>query len=959
MASRQEVLNVLLAQILQEHGIVAAPEQILKISKFERDMPDVLVEYQGLRLIIEAETDGPGKEFAAYTKARERVETAVAHIAIAVVYPAELKGNDFSTLKKQLSRSRVKFLLVTETILEPEQIEFYQESGQTYPSFTTGNIDDLINMLRRSYSQLVNDETLNRAVAKIETDIEFYTRMLLSKKGSIERLANTLNSPLNNNNSKKYAKQKVALLKISALILINAMIFHEILADTDGRVKPLKKINLTSGFRNAIHTEWKNILDNINYYPIFYMAQSILEDFTADSDFDKSLKKLTETAQEIVLLRASLRHDLAGRIYHTLLEEAKYLGAYYTSIPAASLLLKLTLNDKDFNCNWESADSIKHLKIADLACGTGTLLMAASDAITDNYIIASAYKGKIPQLLDFQKLLVENVIYGYDVLQSAIHLTASTLTLRTPELPVNATHLHSLPLGGPSNLLGSLEFLRKTRVAGTLFSAPKQVTAYGEKEEEIEIPDLDLCVMNPPFTRSVGGNLLFGNLPEKQRGTLQKELSQIVRKQDISANISAGLGSVFVALGDIHIKDGGYISLVLPRALLAGYSWKKTRDILAEKYNLKYIVVCHEPNHWNFSENTDLSEVLIIAQKCRKENVNNNAEVTCVNLWRNPRTAIEALNIVAAFKDKEVPNIQSDHCKLNIETGHEKYGEVTKVNWEDIKHESWNIPCAFAQTELTKTLYDLRNGIISTHGKKKQRSIPLCQMKDLGDFSYDCHAVHDGFKLSKSKTNYPTFWNHMTPEVGTLIQSPNNWLEPKLRDNAELVQRLWDKSSRLLVAESLRLNTMKAWTIHLSNPVISNVWWSFKLSDHFNKENLIAQYEKSLAIWLSSTLGLIMLMGERIETEGPWVQLKKKNLEKMKVLNIASLDEEVILDMAKAFDTVSKLQLQPLKNIAHDEVRESIDRYVSEILDLPDLSNLRELISKEPIITLDLNSLLI
>ena len=27
------------------------------------------------------------------------------------------------------------------------------------------------------------------------------------------------------------------------------------------------------------------------------------------------------------------------------------------------------------------------------------------------------------------------------------------------------------------------------------------------------LPQLDLAIMNPPFTRSVGGNLLFGSLP--------------------------------------------------------------------------------------------------------------------------------------------------------------------------------------------------------------------------------------------------------------------------------------------------------------------------------------------------------------------------------------------------------------------------------------------------------------
>ena len=71
MASRQEVLNVLLAQLLQERGLVAAPEQILRHRTGETKLPDVLVDFQGLRLIIEAEFAGTaGAKEKAYLKAQ-------------------------------------------------------------------------------------------------------------------------------------------------------------------------------------------------------------------------------------------------------------------------------------------------------------------------------------------------------------------------------------------------------------------------------------------------------------------------------------------------------------------------------------------------------------------------------------------------------------------------------------------------------------------------------------------------------------------------------------------------------------------------------------------------------------------------------------------------------------------------------------------------------------------------
>ncbi len=55
IAFRQEVLNVLLAQLLHERGLVAAPEQVLRRPEEAVAMPDVLVDFQGLRMAIEGE----------------------------------------------------------------------------------------------------------------------------------------------------------------------------------------------------------------------------------------------------------------------------------------------------------------------------------------------------------------------------------------------------------------------------------------------------------------------------------------------------------------------------------------------------------------------------------------------------------------------------------------------------------------------------------------------------------------------------------------------------------------------------------------------------------------------------------------------------------------------------------------------------------------------------------------
>ena len=103
-----------------------------------------------------------------------------------------------------------------------------------------------------------------------------------------------------------------------------------------------------------------------------------------------------------------------GRVYHRLLADAKYFGAFYTTVPAATLLLKLTLDAFDTDYDWSNVDKIAKLRIADLACGTGTLLKAALQTVIENHIRARTEKGELPSVAAVHKALVEKVLWGLE-----------------------------------------------------------------------------------------------------------------------------------------------------------------------------------------------------------------------------------------------------------------------------------------------------------------------------------------------------------------------------------------------------------------------------------------------------------------------------------------------------------------------------------------------------------------
>ena len=339
-------------------------------------------------------------------------------------------------------------------------------------------------------------------------------------------------------------------------MLANALIFQEQLAATESRVEPLGKLEHQPDLLSAARNHWRWIWQHINYISIFQLGEQVLAEVPASAAALIAFKALLKEAQAICTHQAALRHDLMGRIYHWLLHHAKYLGTYYTSVSAATLLLKLALS-QPWSQDFGDPVQLAAFKVADLACGTGTLLMATAQALTDAYILARSETARplTPHHLQvLHQALMETVLYGFDVLPTAVHLTASTLALLAPEVAFNRMNLFIMPLGldGNTPRLGSLDFIGADTVRTQITLDQSQVeiqqTDAGQTTfTSAQVPLLDLCVMNPPFVRSVGGNLLFGSLPD-DRGHLQNELKR--RVKSLHANITAGLGTVFVALAD-------------------------------------------------------------------------------------------------------------------------------------------------------------------------------------------------------------------------------------------------------------------------------------------------------------------------------------------------------------------------------------------------------------------------
>ena len=419
-------------------------------------------------------------------------------------------------------------------------------------------------------------------------------------------------------------------------------------------------------------------------------------------------------------------------------------------------------------------------------------------------------------------------------------------------------------------------------------------------------------------------------------------------------NITAGLASVFTALGDKCVKPGGRLALVLPRAILTGIAWHKTRALLGQKYLLEYLICSHDPDQCNFSENTDFSEVLLVAKKRNGETSDDSEQVTCVNLWQQPKTAVEALAVSRPIEQSKAPNLETSSGPLEIRACGKKFGEAFSLPWKVLAQApAWELPCAFAQAELVKTMLHFQRGEFYTPTEGITADIPLCPLEDFAVLGPDPRDVYDAFDLSKGKTPYPSLWGHDADVVCSMRQRPNQYLAPLVEARPGRHRReastIWSRSGRIAIAGRIRLNTKRMLAVRLSERVLSDVWWPLVIDG--DSQVTIEKMEKALVLWMNSSMALLLQLGCREETEGSWMQFKKPSLQHLPVLDVQGIGNKKLDALAGHYDRLATQQFELIPKLRDDNTRAEVDAALAKVLKLPGVDTLRMLLSREPIVS--------
>ena len=228
-------------------------------------------------------------------------------------------------------------------------------------------------------------------------------------------------------------------------------------------------------------------------------------------------------------------------------------------------------------------------------------------------------------------------------------------------------------------------------------------------------------------------------------------------------------------------------------------------------------------------------------------------------------------------------------------------------------------------------------------GAASSAGVALCRLDQLGQVGPDRRDVWDGFRAADSVTAYPMVENHDTDVMRRLAVEPNKYLSPLVEPRAgrrlKPLNQLWQQAGQLLIAERLWLNSTRIIAMRSDTPVLSNVWWPVK-----------TEWDKPLAVWLNSSLGILALLSHRTSTRGSWVALKKADLEELPVLDAHTLTPDQLQALSALFDELAEMEFERLPDMRECPARRALDDGLSAILSLPDLSRLREWLATAPVV---------
>lgn len=877
---------------------------------------------------------------------------------------------------------------------EPLEYMVYQSTGTLWTrfpcdGFITGDVRNLIEFIRPA---AVPDDAISKAAQALTRGAENMATKLVWQAEQYgyeslgmalgERLLQPWPTPLGRPpRTKEEDEQEKAdrmaryqTAKMCGTIIINALAYHLNLAGYQG-IRDFDQLRNAEPYNGMLHKsaivgEWRNILE-VNYWPIFHIAMNLL--LPIPPLLATEILPLAVSAAAAIQ-DAVRQNDVAGIVFQRLIADRQTLATYYTRPESTVLAAHLAVPE---DWDWSDPETLKNYHIADYACGTGGLILAAYQRARELH----RNHGGDPDSVHAH--MMERALTACDIMPAAVHLSSSLLSFVAPRQQYKGTRNVLYPFGGVRVLddrgkpkrdddgnpiiekdkqgrpvvdLGSLDLLDLSSTKHQIVLPLNEQMAMGAKGRrnliEVEMSPLSqsLVIMNPPFTtptNHAADHVDTKNPAFAAFGTSEDEQESMERKlkrlsKGTVGDGYAGLGSQFAAIADNMVKPDGHIALILPVSSMMGgsydgrtvRSWQKFRRMLAENYNDIIIVTIADLTSSGsaFSADTDLSEALIIGRRLGHGERPQHT-VHFVNLRERPSNTLAAQEISRIIR-KSITELTAPGTHTIISVGRNILGSVRLEVVRPL--EKWTT-VRVANIDLVRRARQLARGSLSLPQRIAPIAVPIVKIGEIGRVGPVDRLIRSAFEKrigADAGTEYPMLWNHdkaggkKTQDRMATPPDSAGVIRPGKSEDAD---RIWQwTASHLHINRDFRFNanaTSAAFTPRKCAG--GRAWPSIQMDS--------PALEKATCVWLNGTLGIIGYWMESNRTQNGRGSTTVSAIPNIPTLDVTSLPSDRLSAAVGIYDDLCETRMLPANESHHDPVRQELDRrLLTEVLGLDD-----------------------
>lgn len=959
VAPHEEVVNVILADVLRRKlGIDAVPEsQTLRQKRF-----DVYLTHKSIPFVLEASYQENDAENDARKRLEEGlIDTAT--VAIHYAHRDFDNKSTYQEIESILETRDFKVKVFTSgEDVSGTLLAYLHENARLEPREESGwiliRISDFNTLLDSIIELMIKEDVVGKFVKSLEDEIDIFITELsraINNRSDFTTIISELDKIMYSSGDKEISSIVVPDVPNEVLFsnIYLSLFFSVILYEATLEATELNSIQalLKGGRRDILRTlsECFDEIMKIDYRVIFKQSKKIVDylfNIQYAAPVIDRIKKMINLSSDVLRQRAILRQDFVGKLYHRITGDfstKKAYATYYTTIPIAILLATLIMEtpggpaDLDFS----EIESLYSFHGADLACGSGTLLSALYNSIVSKHIKDSinTESTNIPKL---HKLLVQDTLIGIDALSNSVQIASLVENLHNPSVKLEHLNNFHIPVD-PNGSLGSLNLW----YSNNLLSANVADLDEEDKTQHFSLPKFDVIIMNPPFSRSTARGvkdarptifnfitddkgykklwLEYSKLIEKMQNSVMyvnniKSHGKYKRKhdkfnatydefvgtgkrfstRDISP-INAGAALPFVFLADNYLNVNGRLGLVLPRTVLENSSYFLVRNLLLSKYEVEYIVSSDDPQNYNFSYSTNLSEILLILRKVNTDEITNRTRI--VKFLRQPANSLEGIMMARQLISSHDDTISAGNSLAN----------VTEIERSQLERFTWNWSIF---TNLPINVLRVLGEIID--GDLFSRDSKLVTFRELNSKSellklFDSRPLRGAdlknhFKLD-SNGNHKLVVTCGREQMRRLTAAATAF--KRVSDiSSYSIQFFKNKSGRVIIPRSFRFDSLPLFATLSEDLVVSREPYIASLSN--------IEQEKALVAWLNSSVAIVILRITTSTIEGPYVHL---NLWQVRSLLFPNLrDIKLVRRLAKVWENYKDQYWEELPKQFEDAV---------------------------------------